>query len=57
MIVILNKIDLIDENTRKNKLDKMTRGLEKVFAKTPFKNCPVVPYSTKVLFTNFFFFD
>lgn len=42
MIVVLNKVDLLPEPTRADKLDKMKKGIRKALAKTKFHDAPMV---------------
>lgn len=42
MIVVLNKVDMIPENEREQKLDKVTKRIRKVFSATKFANVPIV---------------
>eukprot|EP00290_Baffinella_frigidus_P045245 CAMPEP_0180283528 /NCGR_PEP_ID=MMETSP0988-20121125/10547_1 /TAXON_ID=697907 /ORGANISM="non described non described, Strain CCMP2293" /LENGTH=593 /DNA_ID=CAMNT_0022256113 /DNA_START=13 /DNA_END=1791 /DNA_ORIENTATION=+ len=45
MLLVLNKTDLIPDEQRDEKIEKMKKGLEKVFAGTKFKQPQMVPVS------------
>ncbi|UJR36068.1 hypothetical protein I4U23_028804 [Adineta vaga] len=45
MLVILNKIDLIEESQRQATIDKMTKRLRKTFESTKFPQTPIIPCS------------
>ncbi|CAF1044500.1 unnamed protein product [Adineta ricciae] len=45
MIVILNKIDLIEESQRQSTIDKMIKRLRKTFESTKFPQTPIIPCS------------
>mmetsp|Transcript_43111 Transcript_43111/g.136209 ORF Transcript_43111/g.136209 Transcript_43111/m.136209 type:complete len:559 (-) Transcript_43111:1083-2759(-) len=45
ILIVLNKIDQIPEETRTEKVEKVKKGLEKVFASTKFKNPDMVAVS------------
>lgn len=42
LIVVLNKVDMLPEATRADKLDKMRKGIGKALAQTKFKEAPMV---------------
>jgi selenocysteine-specific elongation factor len=52
MIVVLNKLDVIEESIREKAIEKMKTKLLKTLEKTKFKNSPVVAVaaSNQVLF-------
>lgn len=43
MIVVLNKIDMLDESKRENAIEKMTKRVSKTLESTIFKNIPIIP--------------
>ncbi|CAF1919007.1 unnamed protein product [Rotaria magnacalcarata] len=45
MLVVLNKIDLIEEDQRQATIDKMTKRLRKTFESTKFPQTPIIPCS------------
>lgn len=45
MIVVLNKIDTIDENKREIAIEKMTKKVSKTLETTIFKNTKIIPLS------------
>lgn len=45
MIVVLNKIDMIDENKRDSSIEKMTRKVSKTLEPTIFKGSQIIPLS------------
>ncbi|CAF1046233.1 unnamed protein product [Rotaria sordida] len=45
MLVVLNKIDLIEETQRQSTIEKMTKRLRKTFEFTKFPQAPVIPCS------------
>lgn len=45
MIVVLNKIDMIEENKRTATIDKMTRKVAKTLESTIFKGAKIIPIS------------
>ncbi|KAJ1494562.1 P-loop containing nucleoside triphosphate hydrolase protein [Baffinella frigidus] len=47
MLLVLNKTDLIPDEQRDEKIEKMKKGLEKVFAETKFKQPQMVFAGTK----------
>jgi selenocysteine-specific translation elongation factor len=53
IIVVLNKVDMLPADEREAKIDKMQKGLLKVFAGTKFKDPVMIPVSatggTKIL--------
>ena len=48
VIIVLNKVDLIDEKIRSSKVAKVKEQLTKVFARTIFRNAPMIEVSAKV---------
>lgn len=47
MIVVLNKVDMIDEKKREASIDKMRKKMVKTLESTRFKDCPIIPVSAK----------
>eukprot|EP01126_Amoeba_proteus_P046798 TRINITY_DN5307_c0_g1_i3.p1 TRINITY_DN5307_c0_g1~~TRINITY_DN5307_c0_g1_i3.p1 ORF type:complete len:400 (-),score=98.96 TRINITY_DN5307_c0_g1_i3:1215-2342(-) len=47
MVVVLNKIDTIPEESRQQKISRAKVGLRKAFARTKFKDCEMVSFSAK----------
>jgi selenocysteine-specific elongation factor len=47
MIVVLNKIDLIDVNKRAATIDRMTKRMLKTLEATPFNSCPIIAVAAK----------
>ncbi|CAF3631096.1 unnamed protein product [Adineta steineri] len=45
MLVVLNKIDLVEESQRQSTIDKMTKRLRKTFESTKFPQVPIVSCS------------
>jgi selenocysteine-specific elongation factor len=45
IIVVLNKVDMLPADEREAKIDKMQKGLLKVFAGTKFKDPVMIPVS------------
>lgn len=45
MIVVLNKIDMLDENKRESLIEKMTRKVSKTLEPTIFKGSQIIPLS------------
>ncbi|CAF3418899.1 unnamed protein product [Rotaria socialis] len=45
MLVVLNKIDLIEEDQQQATIDKMTKRLRKTFESTKFPQTPIIPCS------------
>ncbi|XP_054289460.1 selenocysteine-specific elongation factor-like [Macrosteles quadrilineatus] len=45
MIVVLNKIDQIEENKRQQVIDKVTKKMKLTLADTVFKDCAIIPVS------------
>jgi selenocysteine-specific elongation factor len=43
LIVVLNKIDMIDEGKRENVIEKMTKRVSKTLEPTIFKRSPIIP--------------
>jgi len=48
LIVALNKIDLIPEKERAEKIEKIIKGLKKTLSLTKFKNAPIVPIAASI---------
>ena len=48
VIIVLNKVDLIDEKVRTQKVQKVKEQLKKVFTRTIFRNAPMIEVSAKV---------
>lgn len=42
MLIVLNKLDLIEESKRESVIDKMSKRLWKTLENTKFSNCPIV---------------
>ena len=42
MLIVLNKLDLIEESKRESAIDKMSKRLWKTLENTKFANCPIV---------------
>ncbi|GAQ81505.1 Selenocysteine-specific elongation factor [Klebsormidium nitens] len=45
MVVVLNKVDLLPDESRDAKIEKMKNGLRKTFAATKFRDCAMVATS------------
>ena len=45
LLVVLNKTDMLPEAEREAKIEKMQKGLQKVFAGTKFKDPVMIPVS------------
>ena len=48
LVIALNKIDLIPEAQRPQKIEKVTAGLKSAFAQTRFKSPVIIPVSARV---------
>lgn len=48
MIVVLNKIDMIPEDERENKIEKLKKRIQKVLSGTKFPNVPIVLTSAAI---------
>jgi selenocysteine-specific elongation factor len=48
VLIVLNKVDLIDEKVRTEKIQKIKAQLSKIFARTIFRDAPMIEVSAKV---------
>jgi len=48
MIVVLNKVDLVEEKKRVAVIEKMKKRMLKTLANTKFANCPIIPVAAKI---------
>jgi selenocysteine-specific elongation factor len=42
MIIVMNKIDMLPENEREVRIERMTKRIRKIFATTKFANVPII---------------
>ena len=48
MMIVLNKVDLLPQDTRESSIQKMTKKMRMTLAKTKFKDAPIVPVAAKI---------
>ena len=48
MMVVLNKVDLLPQDTRDSSIQKMTKKMRMTLSKTKFKDAPIVPVAAKI---------
>lgn len=57
MLIVLNKLDLVEESKRANVIEKMSKRLLKTLENTKFANSPIVSVaanqSTQQVFSNY----